>query len=125
LLHHILQRDKAGFVLFQALLHLRNGLVDGCSVLAYRSLLGFGMDEAVSQNGRYQRKGLLALRLCTQDSPNDLTFASPLPVTMILRGPHVCADLFPGRANTICLEVIRVGPKEGEGTILHFATGIE
>src|ERR1051326_7709584 len=110
LLHHILQRDKARFVLFQALLQRRDGLADGCSVFAYWSPLGFGTDEAVSQNGRDQSKGLLAFRLCTQDSPNDLTFASPLPVTMILRGPHVFANLFPGRADTICLEVIEVGP---------------
>ena len=65
LLDHILQRDKARFLLFQALLQCGDGFLDRDSLLSRRPLLGFGTDEAIGQNGHYQVKGLFAFCLRT------------------------------------------------------------
>ena len=119
LLHHILQHNKACFLFFQALLQGRDGFFDGRSLFARRVFVSLGNDESFSENGEDQSKGLLAFCLSTQDSPNNLTFASPLPITVILWGAHVLADLLPGRANAICFEVIEVGPQERQGDIDH------
>ena len=59
----ILQRDKAGLILFQAFLQAGNGFLDRRTVFACRSLLCFRTNEAIGENGLDQLKRFLALRL--------------------------------------------------------------
>src|SRR5207247_7994951 len=51
LFHDILQRDKAGLILFQALLQGSNGFLDPRTVFACRSLLGLGSNTAIGEDG--------------------------------------------------------------------------
>ena len=119
LLHDILQRNEARFLFFQALLQDREGFFDGLPVLACRSLLSFGTNEAIGEHGQYPLKCFLPFRLRTQHTARHFTFASPLPITMRGRACEVLANLLPGRANTITAKLIDVGPEHGECLIDH------
>ncbi len=55
LLDHILQCDKAAFVVVQALLQRRNSLFDTPAVLACWALITLGADEAFGENGQDRR----------------------------------------------------------------------
>src|SRR5205807_10467342 len=50
LLDDVLQRDKAGLILFQTLLQSGNSFLDGRTVLARRSLFRFGANEAIGED---------------------------------------------------------------------------
>ncbi|MGZ3630213.1 MAG: hypothetical protein ACXVDN_21440 [Ktedonobacteraceae bacterium] len=63
LLDHILQRNKAGFILIQAVLQRGNGFFDRGPIFARRALFRFRADEAVRKNGHHQFKRLFALGL--------------------------------------------------------------
>src|SRR5205085_7365306 len=125
LLHDILQRNEVRFIFFQALLQGREGFFDGWPVLGGFSLLRFGSNEAIGENGQNQLKRFLPFRLRTQHSAKHFTFTSPLAITMWGWACDVLADLFPGRANTITAKLIEVRPEEGECMIDHSSAGIE
>ena len=97
LLDHILERDKARFILVQALLQGGNGLLDGRTVLAHRSLLGFGTNKALRENGQHQLKRLFPFGLLAQHSADHFAFASPLTITVRQWACDVLPDLLPGR----------------------------
>ena len=56
LFYDILQLDKAGFVLFQALLQGGHGLFDGGTVFSGWSLLCLGTNETIREDGQDQHK---------------------------------------------------------------------
>ena len=78
LLDHILERDKAGFILVQPLVQAGHGLLDGRTVLAHRSLLGFGANKALGEKGQHQLKRFFPCCVLAERSAYHFAFASPL-----------------------------------------------
>src|SRR6266566_1512078 len=65
LLDHVLQGDEGRLILRKPLLQGFDGLCDRLAILARRSRLGFGANEAFGEDGLDQVKDLLALGLGT------------------------------------------------------------
>ncbi len=125
LLDHIVQGDKGGVVLPKRLLKSLDGFFDALAVLACRSLLGLGANEAIGEDGLNQRKDLLALRLSSHDPASSLGLAAPLPVPMGVRRVDQLHDMFPGWASSRLQEVVKLRPELDQGCIDHRAAGIE
>ena len=125
LLHHILERDKAGFILIQTLLQGGDGFLDGRTVFARWSFLRFGTNEAIRENRGDQQKRLFPFSLLTQQPPNDLTLASPLAIPMRQWASDVLPYLFPGGSGAFTAKLIEIRPQLGERLVDHLAAGIQ
>jgi hypothetical protein len=68
---------------------------------------------------------LLTLSLRAHQATGRLTFASPLSITMRLRGSNELSHLFPGRSCMLGHEVIEGRPQLHQRCIDHETTGIQ
>jgi len=112
-----LQHDKTNLILIQTFLQEGQGFADFRAVLPCRSLLGFGADEAISENGLDQFKGFLPFCLASEQSVYCFTLASPLPIPMWEWASHIFADLLPGRPCPFTPKLIEVRSQDCEGQI--------
>src|SRR5262249_28274940 len=102
-----------------------NGFLDGRTVLARRSFLGFRANKALRENGQHPLKRFSPFSLLAEHSAHYFTFASPLTITVRKRASDVLPYLLPGWGGALASKFIQRGPEHGQRSIDDDFTCIE
>jgi len=100
-------------------------LFDRFAVFPRPLFLRLWLNHARFEQRKDQGELLFALGLSSENSPGLLRLTSPLPVPVILRGPHGFAHLFVGIFAVPCAKVVQLIPERHDRRVDDLARHIE